>query len=51
MLTLRIGLCFQYGDIMMTAEDSGQRGVFWLPAPTVTADCVDTSPAGIYYSL
>ncbi|XP_036934079.1 tectonic-1 [Acanthopagrus latus] len=36
---------YQYGDIMMTAEDSGQRGVFWLPAPTVTADCVDTSPA------
>ncbi|KAI3352163.1 hypothetical protein L3Q82_020977 [Scortum barcoo] len=36
---------YQYGDVMMTAEQSGQRGIFWLPAPSVTADCMDTSPA------
>ncbi|KAM7388905.1 hypothetical protein PAMP_022909 [Pampus punctatissimus] len=39
------GFCFQYGDVMVTAGESGQRGIFWLPAPGVTADCVDTSPA------
>ncbi|XP_073343079.1 tectonic-1-like [Pagrus major] len=36
---------YQYGDLMVTAGDSGKRGIFWLPAPTVTADCADTSPA------
>ncbi|KAM7417068.1 hypothetical protein PAMA_016938 [Pampus argenteus] len=36
---------YQYGDVMATAGESGQRGIFWLPAPGVTADCVDTSPA------
>ncbi|XP_040904647.1 tectonic-1-like isoform X2 [Toxotes jaculatrix] len=36
---------YQYGDEMVTAGQSGERGVFWLPAPGVTADCVDTSPA------
>uniref|UniRef100_A0A8D3AV46 Tectonic-1-3 domain-containing protein n=2 Tax=Scophthalmus maximus TaxID=52904 RepID=A0A8D3AV46_SCOMX len=30
---------------MVTAGEGGERGVFWLPAPSVTADCVDTSPA------
>ncbi len=45
------GLWFQYGDVMMTAGESGQRGMFWLPAPGVTADCMDTSPAGNYYLL
>lgn len=44
------GLCFQYGDVMGTAGASGQRGTFWLPAPSFTADCMDTSPAGNYYS-
>lgn len=43
------GLCVQYGDVMVTAGETGQRGVFWLPAPGVTADCVDKSPAGIYH--
>ncbi|XP_031733485.1 tectonic-1 isoform X1 [Anarrhichthys ocellatus] len=36
---------YQWGDVMVTAGESGQRGMFWLPAPCVTADCVDTSPA------
>ncbi|XP_044061569.1 tectonic-1 isoform X2 [Siniperca chuatsi] len=36
---------YQYGDVMVTAGVSGQRGMFWLPAPGVTADCMDTSPA------
>ncbi|KAK2843996.1 hypothetical protein Q5P01_010655 [Channa striata] len=36
---------YQYGDVMLTALGNGQEGVFWLPAPGVTADCVDTSPA------
>ncbi|XP_035505499.1 tectonic-1 [Scophthalmus maximus] len=36
---------YQYGDVMVTAGEGGERGVFWLPAPSVTADCVDTSPA------
>lgn len=44
------GLCFQYGDVMVTAGERGQRGVFWLPTAGVTADCVDTSPAGNRYS-
>ncbi|XP_069027389.1 tectonic-1 [Embiotoca jacksoni] len=36
---------YQYGDVMETAEESGQRGMFWFPAPGVTANCVDNSPA------
>ncbi|XP_051277192.1 tectonic-1 isoform X2 [Dicentrarchus labrax] len=36
---------YQYGDVMVTAGVSGQRGMFWLPAPSVTADCMDSSPA------
>nr|XP_019934290.1 PREDICTED: tectonic-1 isoform X2 [Paralichthys olivaceus] len=36
---------YQYGDVMVTAGEDGERGMFWLPAPGVTADCVDTSPA------
>ncbi|TNN44378.1 Tectonic-1 [Liparis tanakae] len=36
------GLC---GDVMVTAGESGQRGMFWLPGPCITADCMDTSPA------
>ncbi|XP_068570287.1 tectonic-1 isoform X2 [Cebidichthys violaceus] len=36
---------YQCGDVMVTAGESGQRGMFWLPAPCVTADCVDTNPA------
>ncbi|XP_070693441.1 tectonic-1 [Pempheris klunzingeri] len=36
---------YQYGDVMGTVGDGGQSGMFWLPAPGVTADCVDTSPA------
>lgn len=42
---------FQYGDVMMTAGASGQTGLLQLPAPSVTADCMDTNPAGNYYSL
>ncbi|XP_074503945.1 tectonic-1 [Sebastes fasciatus] len=36
---------YQYGDVMVTAGESGQRGMFWVPAPGLTADCMDTSPA------
>ncbi|XP_054453794.1 tectonic-1-like isoform X2 [Anoplopoma fimbria] len=36
---------YQFGDVMVTAGESGERGMFSLPAPFVTADCVDTSPA------
>ncbi|XP_026186373.1 tectonic-1 isoform X2 [Mastacembelus armatus] len=36
---------YKYGDLLVTAQESGQRGVFRLPAPGVTADCVDTNPA------
>uniref|UniRef100_G3N7K7 Tectonic domain-containing protein n=1 Tax=Gasterosteus aculeatus aculeatus TaxID=481459 RepID=G3N7K7_GASAC len=36
---------YQCGDVMVTAGESGQGGIFWLPAPLVTAECVDNSPA------
>lgn len=43
-------LCFQYGDVLETAEPSGLRGRFSLPAPGVTADCLNNSPAGRAHS-
>ncbi|XP_060905053.1 tectonic-1 [Labrus mixtus] len=36
---------YQYGDVMGTEAQSGQRGMFMLSAPGVTADCVENSPA------
>ncbi|KAM4732974.1 tectonic-1 isoform 2-T2 [Anableps anableps] len=36
---------YQFGDVLATAEQSGQKGIFYLPAPSVTADCVNNSPA------
>ncbi|KAK5613691.1 hypothetical protein CRENBAI_017631 [Crenichthys baileyi] len=36
---------YQFGDVLATAEQSGQRGMFYLPAPGITADCVNNSPA------
>uniref|UniRef100_A0A3P8RXJ8 Tectonic family member 1 n=1 Tax=Amphiprion percula TaxID=161767 RepID=A0A3P8RXJ8_AMPPE len=36
---------FQYEDVMLTVGESGQRGMFWLPAAGLTADCVDNNPA------
>ncbi|XP_041652779.1 tectonic-1-like [Cheilinus undulatus] len=36
---------YQYGDVMVTAAQNGQRGIFMLPASGVTTDCVDSSPA------
>ncbi|KAG8003787.1 Tectonic-1 [Nibea albiflora] len=36
---------YQYGDVMVTTGGRGQRGTFWLPAPGVTAHCMDTSAA------
>ncbi|XP_013880508.1 tectonic-1 isoform X2 [Austrofundulus limnaeus] len=36
---------YQYGDVLQTAEPNGLRGQFCLPAPGVTADCVNNSPA------
>uniref|UniRef100_A0A8C7VBB9 Tectonic family member 1 n=1 Tax=Oryzias sinensis TaxID=183150 RepID=A0A8C7VBB9_9TELE len=38
-------LWFQFGDVLRTADESGQRGEFYLPAAGVTAACVDKSPA------
>ncbi|XP_024116186.1 tectonic-1 isoform X1 [Oryzias melastigma] len=36
---------YQFGDVLRTADLSGGRGVFYLPAAGVTAACVDQSPA------
>ncbi|XP_032411430.1 tectonic-1 isoform X2 [Xiphophorus hellerii] len=36
---------YQFGDVLATAELNGQKGIFCLPAPGVTADCVNSSPA------
>uniref|UniRef100_A0A3Q1B646 Tectonic domain-containing protein n=2 Tax=Amphiprion ocellaris TaxID=80972 RepID=A0A3Q1B646_AMPOC len=36
---------YLYEDVMLTVGESGQRGMFWLPAAGLTADCVDNSPA------
>ncbi|XP_027147057.1 tectonic-1 isoform X2 [Larimichthys crocea] len=42
---LQGGSGYQYGDVMMTAGGRGHRGMFFLPAPGVTAYCMDTSAA------
>ncbi|KAM6923498.1 LOW QUALITY PROTEIN: tectonic-1-like [Xenentodon cancila] len=36
---------YQYGDVVMAAADRGQRQMFFLPSPGITADCVSNSPA------
>ncbi|TWW55877.1 Tectonic-1 Precursor [Takifugu flavidus] len=36
---------YRYGDVLGTREESGERGRLWLPAPSVSARCVDTNPA------
>uniref|UniRef100_A0A3B5KGS9 Uncharacterized protein n=1 Tax=Takifugu rubripes TaxID=31033 RepID=A0A3B5KGS9_TAKRU len=36
---------YQYGDIMVTIGERGERGRLWLPSPGVSAHCVDTNPA------
>uniref|UniRef100_A0A665VHM9 Tectonic family member 1 n=1 Tax=Echeneis naucrates TaxID=173247 RepID=A0A665VHM9_ECHNA len=36
---------YQFGDEILTAGERGERGLFWLSSPGVTAECVDTSPA------
>ncbi|XP_035985985.1 tectonic-1 isoform X2 [Fundulus heteroclitus] len=36
---------YQFGDVLATAEPSGHKGMFYLPAAGVTADCVNKSPA------
>ncbi|XP_011478849.1 tectonic-1 [Oryzias latipes] len=36
---------YQFGDVLRTADESGQGGVFYLPAAGITAACVDKSPA------
>ncbi|XP_068596220.1 tectonic-1-like [Brachionichthys hirsutus] len=41
----RAGPGYQYGDVMVTPGRPGQPGLLRLPAPGVTADCVDSSPA------
>lgn len=42
-------MCFQLGDEILTAGEDGDRGLFWLPGPGVTAECVDNNPAGRYH--
>ncbi|XP_058506418.1 tectonic-1 isoform X2 [Solea solea] len=42
---LRAAAGYEYGEEMRTAGRRGDTGIFWLPAPGVTADCVDTNPA------
>ncbi|XP_042349796.1 tectonic-1-like [Plectropomus leopardus] len=42
---LQVSPGYKYGDVMVTAGVRGQRGTLLLPAPGVTADCVDSSPA------
>ncbi|KAM9795590.1 tectonic-1 [Neosynchiropus ocellatus] len=37
---------YKFGDVMLTVEKSGLRGRFHLPVSSVSADCVDRSPAG-----
>lgn len=44
-------LAFQYGDVIVTAGAAEQREILQLPAPGVTADCVDNSPAGNAFVL
>lgn len=36
---------YQHGDIMVTTAGSGERGQLRLPTPSVSAHCVDASPA------
>lgn len=37
---------FQYGDVIVTVKESGERGQLQFPAPGVSAHCVDSNPAG-----
>lgn len=41
---------FQYGDVIVTIEESGERGQLRFPAPGMTAHCVDSNPAGNWCS-
>ncbi|KAF7227874.1 tectonic family member 1 [Nothobranchius furzeri] len=36
---------YQYGDLLLTTDSSGQRGTFHLPGPGVTPDCVNSPTA------
>lgn len=42
---------FQYGDVIMTVEESGERGQLWFPAPGLSAHCVDGNPAGDFLKI
>ncbi|KAM8849074.1 tectonic-1-like [Synchiropus picturatus] len=37
---------YKFGDVIVTVEKTGLRGRFHLPVSSVSADCVDSSPAG-----
>uniref|UniRef100_A0A1A7WJJ0 Tectonic family member 1 n=1 Tax=Iconisemion striatum TaxID=60296 RepID=A0A1A7WJJ0_9TELE len=39
---VQASLGYQYGDLLVTTDSSGQRGMFYLPAPGVTPDCVNS---------
>lgn len=34
-----------YGDVMQTQEENGERGFLYLPSHSITAHCLDKSPA------
>lgn len=51
MFACAVGFSFQYGDVLGTRGESGERGRLWLPAPSLSARCVDTNPAGNWGSL
>ncbi|XP_062312386.1 tectonic-1 [Osmerus eperlanus] len=36
---------YLYGDVMVTEEENGNKGLLRLPAPSVTTDCLDMNPA------
>ncbi|XP_061835592.2 tectonic-1 [Nerophis lumbriciformis] len=42
---------YQYGDVIVSAKEDGQRGIFWLPASSITVDCVDHSPAAFLVDM
>ncbi|XP_077389210.1 tectonic-1 isoform X3 [Festucalex cinctus] len=35
---------YQYGDAIISVKENGKRGIFYLPASSVSVDCVDQSP-------
>ncbi|XP_077433953.1 tectonic-1-like isoform X2 [Vanacampus margaritifer] len=40
---------YQYEDAIMSVKEDGKRGIFYLPASSVSVDCVDQSPAAFLF--